>query len=176
MINRSEISFSKENQIRNNKGMSLADAQKNAKIAKLGEGRGLAFLFRKDEEIVFPKEEEAFPFVKEFRGTEVLYISGYSVQRKRFVEIPLSTFRRIPSGEGELDSFYDENVRQLNCELAMMSTDLQRFIKLCQIGAIKCDDLFEAHQPVFETDAEGKVHRTDRLRKITIAAISVLAE
>ena len=176
MINRSEISFTKENQIRNNKGMSLADAMKNAKIAKLGEGRGLAFSFRKEEVILFPKKEEAFPFVKEFRGNEVLYISGYSDQRKRFVEIPLSTFRRIPSGEGELDSFYDESVRPLNCELAMMSTDLQRFVKLCEIGCIKCDDLLEAHQPVFETDAEGKAHRTDRLRKIMIAAISVNPE
>lgn len=173
MINRSEISFTKENQIRNNKGMSLADAMKNAKIAKLGEGRGLAFSFRQNEEIVFPTKEEAFPFTKEFRGTDVLYISGYSVQRSRFVEIPLSTFRRIPSGEGELDAFYDESVRPLNCELAMMSSDLQRFIKLCEVGFIKCDELFAAHQPVFETDSEGKVHRTDRLRNITLAAISV---
>jgi hypothetical protein len=56
----------------------------------------------------------------------------------------------------------------------MMSNDLQRFIKLCQIGAIKCNELFSAHQPVFETDSEGKLHRTDRLRSITLAAVSVV--
>lgn len=173
-MNRTDIQFSKENQVRNNKGMSLADALKNAKISKLGEGRGLAFSFRKDEEILFPTKEEAFPFTKEFRGTEVLYISGYSVQRKRLVEIPLSTFRRIPSGEGELDAFYDEGVRPLNCELAMMSTDLQRFVKLCEIGSIKCDELFEGHQPIFEQDANNEWHRTDRVRKITIPAVSAL--
>ena len=174
MINRSEISFTKENQLRNNKGMSLEDAKKNAKLAKIGEGRGLAFSFRQDEEILFPTEEEAFPFTKEFRGTDILYIAGYSVQRGRIVEIPVSVFRRIPSGDGELDAFYDESIRPLNCELAMMSNDLQRFIKLCQIGAIKCNELFSAHQPVFETDSEGKLHRTDRLRSITLAAVSVV--
>lgn len=174
-MNRSNVQFSKENQVRNNKGMSLADALKNAKISKLGEGRGLAFSFRKDEEIIFPSKEEAFPFTKEFRNTEVLYISGFAVQRNRFVEIPLSTFRRIPSGDGELDSFYDESVRPLNCELAMMSTDLQRFVKLCEVGSIKCDEIFDAHQPVFEQDAETKEwHRTERLRKITIPAVSVV--
>lgn len=172
MINRNEVSFTKENQVRGNLGMALSEARNNAAFKTLGEGRGLAFTFRKDEEIIFPREDEAFPFIKEFRGTKLLYIAGYSVQRKRFVEIPISMFRKIPAGEGELDAFYNEDVRPLNCELAMMATDLQRFIKLCQVGAIRCEELFDAHQPVFETDSEGKVHRTDRLRKQVLYAIT----
>jgi len=176
MINRSTITFSKENQVRNNESLSLDEAKKRADIAKLGEGRGLAFSFRKDEIIMLPKENEVFPFFKKFRDTKVMYIAGYSELRKRFVEIPIPTFRRIPSGEGEVDAFYDESVRPLNCELAMMSNDLQRLIKLCEVGIIKCDEIFSAHQPVFETDSDGNTHRTERLRPITIAAISPVEE
>lgn len=175
---REEINFSKENQVRNNvnRTLSFVEALKDSKMSKLGEGAGVSFSFIENEIIYFPKLEEAFPFTKKFRDTEILYISGYSEKRSRFVEIPLATFRKRPAGEGELDEFYDEDARPLNCRLAEASTDLDRFRILCEVGAIECTDIKQYHAWIFETDADGKVHRTDRQKPLRVAEIRTFQE
>ena len=173
---RKDIDFSQANQTRGQRSCSIANAEKNAKYARLGEGRGLSFSFRKDEILVFPKVEECWPFFKEFRGTDVMYVGAYSETRHRFVEVPISTFRRIPAGDGELDAFFDESVRSFNCELAQYGTDLQRLKKLCETGAIQCTDLFDAHVHVFEADADGKMHVVpDKYRAIKLAEVKPYA-
>lgn len=178
MINRSDISFSKENQVRNNNvnAKEWKDAVADKKWQLLGEGSGIAFSFIQDEEIIFPTLSEAFPFTKKFRDTEILYIAGYSDKRKRFVYIPLSTFRKRPVGEGELDALYDESVRPLNCRLAEASNDLERFRILCETGRIKCDDVVTLNAWVFETDSEGKIHRTDKMKPLKVAYVSAVSE
>lgn len=176
MNSREDIQFSKENQIRGNRGMSLADAMKDSRMKMLGEGKGLAFSFIKGEKIFFPTLEEAFPYTKKFRETELLYITGYSLTRDRFIEIPISSFRKRPVGEDELTSFYDEGVRPLNCRLAEASTDLDRFRILCEVGEIQCDEIFDLHAWIYETSDDGKVRRTDRMKTLKVAALSAVTE
>lgn len=177
-MNREQINFSKENQVRSNanRSMSFVDAVKDTKMSRLGEGAGVSFSFIENEVIYFPTIEEAFPFTKKFRDTEILYISGYSEKRGRFVEIPLATFRKRPAGDGELDEFYDEDERPLNCRLAEASTDLDRFRILCEVGAIECTSIKPYHAWIFETDADGKVHRTDRQKPLRVAEVRVFQQ
>lgn len=177
-MNREEINFSKENQVRSsaNRSMSYTDAIKDTKMSRLGEGAGVSFSFIEGEVIYFPKLNEAFPFTKKFRDTDILYITGYSEKRRRFVEIPLATFRKRPVGEGELNEFYDEDARPLNCRLAEASTDLDRFRILCEVGAIECTGIKSYHAWIFETDADGKVHRTDRQKPLSVAEIRVVQQ
>ena len=170
-MKRENVQFSSENQLRGHKGMSFEDAIKDAKLRLIGEGMGLSFSFIKDETIMFPKLDEVFPWTRDFRGKPMLYITGFSDKRNRFVEVPLSSFRKKPVGEGELDSFYDESKRPVNCRLAEASTDLDRIRILCELGEIKCVDIFEMHAYIFETDADNNIHRTDRLRPLRVAAI-----
>lgn len=172
-MNREDIQFSKENQTRGQKTATIDQVKQDPRRSKLGQGRGLAFAFRLREVIWLPKIEEAWPIFRDFNGTEVMYIAGYSETRDRFVEIPVSTFRRIPVGEGEVDSFFDESVRPLNCYLAQSNlTDLERFIKLCNVGKIVCDDIVDAHGPVFESDGNGGVRRVkDEYKDIRLASI-----
>lgn len=174
-MNREQINFSKENQVRSNanRSMAFADAVKDAKMSRLGEGAGVSFSFIENEVVYFPTLAEAFPFTKKFRDTEILYISGYSEKRGRFVEIPLATFRKRPAGEGELNEFYDEDARPLNCRLAEASTDLDRFRILCEIGALECTEIKDYHAWIFETDGDGKVHRTDRQKPLRVAEVRV---
>ena len=175
---RNEISFTLENQVNSNANRvaTFVDAKKDSKFLKLGEGAGIGFSFIEKEIIYFPKIEEAFPFTKKFRDTEILYISGFSETRKRFVEIPLATFRKRPAGEGELQEFYDEAERPLNCRLSEASCDLDRFQILCEVGCIQCTDIFEYHTWVFETGEDGKVHRTDKLKDLKVPAVKAVAE
>ena len=174
-MNYEDIEFNQASQTHGQRSCTIDQAEKNAKYAKLGEGKGLSFSFRKNEVVWFPKVEDCFPFFKEFNGTDVMYVGAYSETRKRFVEIPISTFRRIPAGDGEIDGFFDEDVRPLNCELAQMSTDLQRLKRLCEVHTIVCTDLYSAHARVFERDADGKVHVVpDRLRNITLASVKAV--
>ena len=175
-MNREDIQFSKENQIRNNRGLSFADAMKDSRMKSLGEGKGISFSFIEKERVIFPTLEEAFPYTKKFRETELLYITGYSERRNRFIEIPISSFRKRPVGEDELTSFYDEDVRPLNCRLAEASTDLDRFRILCEVGEIQCDEILDLHAWIFETDNDGKVHRTDRMKTLKVATISVVED
>lgn len=176
-IDRTQISFSEQNQTRGQRHMTLSDAEKNPKILKIGEGKGLTFSFRNGEILVLPKPEECMPFFKTFNGQDIMYVGAYSLERKRFVELPVSTFRRIPAGEGEVDSFYDEDVRPLNCELSMMANDLQRLRRICELGSIQCTEIVEAHRPVFEKDADGNFHRVDgKFRKLYLVTVKPVSE
>lgn len=175
-MRREDIQFSRENQIRNNRGLSFVEAMKDSRMKKLGDGMGIGFSFMEEEEFIFPLLEEAFPYTKKFRDTELLYITAYSTKRDRFVEIPISSFRKRPVGENELQSFYDESVRPLNCRLAEAGTDLDRFRILCEVGRIKCDEVFTLHAWIFETDEDGKVRRTDRMKDLKVAAVSAVSE
>ena len=171
-MNYDDIDFSKEKQTHGQKCASVDQVKSDPKRSKLGQGKGLSFSFREKEVIWFPKVEEAWPIFKDFNGTEIMYIAGFSETRGRIVDIAISTFRRIPAGDGEIDAFFDEKVRPLNCLLASMDTDLERFIHLCSIGKIECDELFDAHGPVFETDADGKIRRVkDQFKDIRLASI-----
>lgn len=156
--------------------MSLEAAMKDSRMKMLGEGKGIGFSFIEGEDIVFPTKEEAFPYTKKFRDSELLYITGYSDKRHRFVEIPVSAFRKHPVGEDELTSFYDEDVRSLNCRLAEASNDLDRFCILCEVGAIHVDKVWDLHAWVFETDNDGKIHRTDRMKPLKVAAVSAVTD
>jgi len=154
------------------KAMSVDDVKKDAKRSILGQGRGLTFSFREGEIVHFPPVDKAWPIFKPFSGTEIMYIHAFSETRDRFVDIAISTFRRIPAGEGEVDMFFDEAYRPLNCELASMDTDLQRLIHLCTIGTIKCDEIVEAHAAVFEQGPDGKPHRVKgEFRDIRLASV-----
>lgn len=154
------------------KAFSIEEVQKDPKRSVLGQGRGLSFSFREGEIVHFPPVEKAWPIFKPFAGTEVMYITAFSETRGRKVDIALSTFRRIPAGDGEVDIFFDESIRPLNCELASMDTDLQRLIHLCTIGTIKCDELVDAHAAVFEQGTDGKPHRVkDEYRDIRLASV-----
>lgn len=177
MINRDAIQFTQSNQVRGSfTCKALEEAEKDKRFLAIGDGMGLGFSFIKDEVILFPKPEEAFPFTKKFREKDLLYIAGYSDKRNRFVDIPVSAFRKRPVGEGESDSFYDEETRPLNCRLAEATNDLARFRILCETGAICCTDIFELHAWVFETDADGKVHRTDKMKPLSVASIEAVKE
>lgn len=144
------------------KRMSYADAIKNAAMRSLGEGKGIGFSFLEGEVIVFPALDQAFPWTKEFSKQEILYITGYSMLRKRFLDIPLATFRRRPAGEGEAEEFFDNSLRPLTCELAECGYDLDRFRVLCTVRAIKCDSVIRTyHQPVFEKHDDGTYTRKE---------------
>lgn len=172
-MNYDDIDFSKESQTHGQKCASVDQVKSDPKRSKLGQGKGLSFSFREGEVIWLPKVEEAWPIFKDFNGTEIMYIAGFSETRMRMVHIAISTFRRIPAGDGEIDVFFDEKVRPLNCLLASMETDLDRFVHLCSLGKIVCDELFDAHGAVFETDANGKIHRVkDQFKEIRLASIS----
>lgn len=175
---RNEINFTRENQVNSNANRvaTFVDAKKDSKFLKLGDGAGIGFQFIEKEKIYFPKIEEAFPFTKKFRDTEILYISGFSETRKRFVEIPLATFRKRPAGEGEMEEFYTESERPLNCRLSEASCDLDRFQILCEVGCIQCTDIFDYHAWVFETGEDGKVHRTEKLKDLKVPAIKAVEE
>ena len=172
-MNYEDIGFSQENQTRGQKSFcTVAQAAADPKRSKLGQGKGLTFSFILGEIIWFPKVEDAWPSFRPFNGTEIMYISGFSEKRKRIVHIPISTFRRIPAGEGEIESFYDIEKRPLNCELAEFLADLERFVRLCEVGRIICDNIVDLHGPVFEQDSEGKFHRVkDQYKDIRIAGI-----
>ena len=127
MINRANVQFTQSNQVRGQyKAKIYAEAVKDKAFQALGEGMGLGFSFLENEEILFPKLEEAFPFTKKFRDTEILYIAGWSEKRHRFVDIPLSTFRKRPVGENESIDFYNEETHPLNCRLAEASNGRTR--------------------------------------------------
>lgn len=175
-FDRTAIQFSQSNQVRNNTGMSLADAEKNRKMMEIGEGKGLSFSFIEGEKILFPKPEEAFPYTKKFRDTDLLYITGYSDKRGRFVEIPISTFRKRPVGEGELERIYDETVNSLNCRLAEASNDLARFRILCEVGCIECSSIEECHAWIFERDEKGEYKRTDKMKSLNVALVRAIEE
>lgn len=147
--------------------MSFEDALKDKKFRELGEGSGISFSFLENETIVFPELAKAFPWTKKFRDTEVMYITGWSIERGRFVDIPLATFRKRPVGEGEMDALYNHDERPLTCQLAEASNDLERFRILCETRVIKCTDIFDdLHAWVYEADADGKVHRTDKTKRL----------
>ena len=174
---RNEINFTQANQVSNaNRAMSFAQALKDKVLSTLGEGRGLSFTFIEGEQIIFPRLEEAFPFTRKFRDQEILYISGFSTKRNRFVAIPLATFRKRPVGEGELNEFYSEEERPLNCRLAEASTDLDRFRILCEVGTIECTKIHSYNAWIFEQDSDGNVHRTDRMKPLQVAAIQAVPE
>lgn len=175
-MNRENLDFSKENQTRGNRSMSYEDALKDVKMRQIGEGLGLSFQFVKGEHVMFPPISSAFPFTKKFRDSEIMYILAYSELRNRYVEIPISTFRKRPVGENELDSFYNEKERPLNCKLAEASTDLDRFKILCESGEILCEEVWDMHAYVFETDSEGKVHKTDRMKPLKVAGIALVTQ
>ena len=61
-MNREDIQFSKENQIRNNRGLSFADAMKDSRMKSLGEGKGISFSFIEKERVIFmtPLREKTF--------------------------------------------------------------------------------------------------------------------
>ena len=177
MINRANVQFTQSNQVRGQyKAKSYAEAVKDKAFQALGEGMGLGFSFLENEEILFPKLEEAFPFTKKFRDTEILYIAGWSEKRHRFVDIPLSTFRKRPVGENESIDFYNEETHPLNCRLAEASNDLERFRILCEVGCIVCTDIYDVHAWVFEKDADGNPQRTDKMKPLKVAAVAAVTE
>ena len=81
-------------------------------IVSLGEGKGIAFAFKANEHVTFPKFEEMI-FVKRtttFHGKEyaLLYVYGSSDFRGD-VEVPLSIFRRVPGLEEDQAAFFKDS-------------------------------------------------------------------
>lgn len=174
-MNISSINFATITNTNAARRMSYEDALKDKKFRELGEGSGISFSFLENEVVVFPELSQAFPWTKKFRDTEVMYITAWSMDRNRFVDIPLATFRKRPVGEGELDALYNHDERPLTCHLCEASNDLERFRILCETRVIKCTDIFrDLHAWVYETDADGKVHRTDKTK--TLIAYEVKPE
>lgn len=157
---RNKHDFSKEKQVRGNAEAGLLTAmESNKKYNEVGQNKGLYFKFRENEIIDFPEVKECYIINKPYLGKPVLYIPGYSLTRKRMVEIPLAIFRRIPAVESESDVLFDPEVNSLTTELAELGIDLQRARKLCEVGQIKCRQIFPGHKAVLEKDDKGNWKR-----------------
>jgi len=176
-MNISFIDFTTINNTNAARRMSFEEALKDKKFRELGEGSGISFSFLENETVVFPELSKAFPWTKKFRDTEVMYITGWSIERGRFVDIPLATFRKRPVGEGEMEKLYNHDERPLTCQLAEASNDLDRFRILCEIRVIKCTDIFDNfHAWVYETDADGKVHRTEKTKRLVAYGVKSVTD
>ena len=161
-MNYGDIDFSVENQARGNKSaVELVKAEQTPTFAKIGENKGLAFTFRKQEVIHFPTADKCLLIPKKFGDATVLYIPGFSEARNRFVSIPLAMFRRIPVLDAERDEFFDPSVRGLNLTLAELSYDVERARLLCETKTIICNDIFPMHRAWLEQNADGKWVRVE---------------
>lgn len=161
-MDRGTITFSKANQTHGQTGVSIADAQKNAKYSKLGENKGLHFKFKEGETVYFPKPDECLLVPKKIGTQDVLHIPAFSPKRNRFVQIPLSMFRRVPVYDEEVDSFFNLDDRAFNVLLAELDYDVERARVLCEVGAVECKQVIPMHRAWIEFDqAQNKWVRID---------------
>lgn len=160
-MDRASIIFTEANQTHGNSGLTIANVMKTPKYAKLGENKGLHFKFQKGEIVYFPKPEECFLVPKKIGTQEVLHIPAYSDKRKRYIQIPIPVFRRIPVYDEEVNEFFNLEDRAFNVLLAEMQYDVDRALELCRIGAIECKDIYPMHRAWIELGDDKQWHRIE---------------
>lgn len=147
---KNDIDFSKENQVRGNATFGLLEEMESDKTYnEIGLNKGLFFSFRKEEVIHFPEAKKCYIICKPYGGKPVLYIPGFSENRKRMVDIPLAIFRRIPAVDEEVDAVFSSE-HPITTELAELSTDLQRAKRLCELGSVQCGEIVLGHKAHLE--------------------------
>lgn len=140
------------------KGMvSLSNEAELAKFEHIGQNKGLAFSFRDEEIIEFPKIDEAAVSVKTWKDKakktqSSLYGMASSDVRGGQFDVPLAAFRRVPI-EDEREQLYDED-NVLGETLAQSNlSDIERYKLLC--GKTIKVTVVKLHSPVFEWDKDA---------------------
>ena len=125
-----------------------------------GEKGGLPITLKEGDILEFPEETKMKIFVKEFKGSKVLY-TALLRNGERLEHVPLSIFRRVPSSswekyQEEVDTNYDPSVNPLGSQLVNRSiccNDLDRARLLAKAGKVLVGKEFKIHCQRFK---EGK--------------------
>ena len=132
----------------------------NCTEIECGERSGLPLVFQEGDVLEFPNETKMKIFVKEFKGSKVLYTSLLR-NGERLEHVPLSIFRRIPASswekyQEEVDTSYNPSVNPLGSKLVNRSfcgNDLDRARLLAKAGKVLVGKEFKIHCQRFK---EGK--------------------
>ena len=125
-----------------------------------GEKGGLPIVFKEGDILEFPDETKMKIFIKDFKGSNVLYTSLIR-NGERLEHAPLSIFRRVPSSswekyQEEVDTNYDPSVNPLGSQLVnrgICGNDLDRARLLAKAGKVLVGKEFKIHCQRFK---EGK--------------------